>query len=517
MPIRAEVLTSFYQDSVVLMRVAGQVRGRPGVREAAAFMGTPANHALLEQTGLAVAETRAARPDDLILAVEAETEAAAAAALAAARELLTERRRTAEQSAEGRPRTLDSALKTLPRANLVAISVPGAYAKFEALRALRRGLHVFLFSDHVPLADEIELKREARRLGRFCMGPDCGTAYLSGQGIGFSNVVPRGRIGIVAASGTGLQAVASRLAALGEGISHGIGVGGRDLSLEVEGTMTLFALGALAGDAATEAVVLLSKPPHPEMLPRLLEALDTIRKPTIVCCLGAAPPGTGRARWVETLDAAADAAVAALRMREWSPQVFGDLRDVRTRWERAHRLAGAGGGGLLGLYTGGTLAHEAQLVLAPLLGPVGFNALTRTAEVPHRIVDLGDDQFTVGRPHPMIDPQMRTELIREAGRSPHVSVLLVDLVLGRASHPDPAAPLAAALRAARRTAGESGRTLAAVASVVGTSQDPQGLERQVAQLQEAGAEVLPANAEAARFAALIARPALASQLLEGKS
>jgi len=213
MPIRTQILTSFYQDSVVLMRAASEVRLLPGVREAAAFMGTPANHALLEQIGLSSDASRRARPDDLILVVDAVTDAAAEAALTAARERLAAQRQEAAQAAAVRPRTLDSALRLLPRANLVAISVPGAYAKFEAMRALKRGLHVFLFSDHVSIEDEVDLKEEALRRRRLCMGPDCGTAYLNGTGLGFSNLVPRGRIGLVAASGTGLQAVACRLAA----------------------------------------------------------------------------------------------------------------------------------------------------------------------------------------------------------------------------------------------------------------------------------------------------------------
>ena len=250
-------------------------------------MGTPANHALLEETGLATPESRNAHAEDLILTVDADTDPEAEAALAAARQLLFARRHAVETATALRPRTLDSALKILPNANLVAISVPGAYAKFEAMRALKRGLHVFLFSDNVPVQDEIELKREAVKRRLVCMGPDCGTAYLNGTGIGFYNVVPRGRIGIVAASGTGLQAVASRLAAQGEGVSHGIGVGGRDLSAEVGGAMSLFALESLAGDSTTEAIILISKPPHPTVLPRLEAAMARTGKPVVACVLGA--------------------------------------------------------------------------------------------------------------------------------------------------------------------------------------------------------------------------------------
>jgi FdrA protein len=497
MPLRALVRRSSYRDSMVLMRVAEAVRALPGVRDAAALMGTPANHELLASADLATDETRGAAAGDLVIAVLADTDAAAEGGVAEAERVLAERRTASEARGRALPRTLDAALRQLPDASLAAISVPGPYAAFEAQRALRRGLHVFLFSDNVSLDDEIALKRLAVERGLFCMGPDCGTAYLDGVGLGFANVVPRGRVGCVAASGTGLQAVVSRLAALGEGVSHAIGVGGRDLSAEVGGAMTLPALEALAAYTATEIVVLIGKPPAPAVVPRLEAAIARVAKPVVVCCLGASPAGAAGARWVGTLDDAAELAVATLRGHPWSSRPFADPGDVRAR------LAGlrSTGGTILGLYTGGTLAHEAGLVLGPL---VGAGAL--------RLVDLGDDEFTRGRPHPMLDPDARAAHVRRAGEASDVGVLLLDLVLGRAVHPDPATPLAAAIRDARRSAASGGRHLAVVASIVGTDADPQGLRRQAATLEAAGVEVLPSNAEAARFAALVTRPDLGRSL-----
>lgn len=497
MPVRAVVKGAVYQDSVALLRLGQDLRGLPGVREAAALLGTPANHALLAAAGLATEASRAAGPGDLVLAVDADSAAHAEAALAAADGLLAARRRAIEPPGSVLPRTLDSALRHLPDANLVTISVPGPWAAAEARRALRRGRHVFLFSDHVSLADEIALKVLAVRRGLLCMGPDCGTAYLDGVGLGFANVVPRGRVGIVAASGTGLQAVASRLAALGEGVSQGLGVGGRDLSAEVGGRMTEVALAALARDPATALVVLVSKPPAPAVLPGLARALATLGKPAVVCCLGAAPPAGSPGRWVATLEDAALAAVADLHGRAWAPRAFDDPAAVVARLRPAT-------GGLLGLYTGGTLAQEAALVLASLPGPAP----------PARILDLGADEHTVGRPHPMLDPDARAARVRAAGRARDVGVLLLDLVLGRGAHPDPAGPLAAAIRVARAAAVADGRSLEVVASVVGTAGDPQGLAGQVAALEAAGALVLPSNAQAARVAALLLRPDRAAALLE---
>src|SRR5712692_881825 len=327
MPVRAVVRRSSYRDSMVLMRVAEAVRALAGVREAAALMGTPANHELLASAGLATDATRDATPGDLVIAVLADTESAADAGLAEAERVLAERRPGAESAGRTLPRTLDAALRQLPDANLAAISVPGEYAAFEAQRALRRGLHVFLFSDNVTLEDEIALKRLAVERGLLCMGPDCGTAYISGVGLGFANVVPRGRVGCVAASGTGLQAVVSRLVALGEGVSHAIGVGGRDLSAEVGGAMTLPALEALAADATTEAIVMIGKPPAPEVVPRIEAAIARIAKPVVVCCLGARPAGSAAGRWVSTLEDAAELVVATLHGDAWSPRVFTDAAD----------------------------------------------------------------------------------------------------------------------------------------------------------------------------------------------
>jgi FdrA protein len=480
-PVHARVWPAAYHDSVVLLELAGALRDRPGVEEAAALMGTPANHELLAAAGLVTAATGAAGAGDLVVAVRAATDAAGAAALAAGAELLAARRRPAAGGAPVSPRTLESALRRQPATSLVTISVPGAFAAAEARRALRAGRHVFLFSDQVSLADEVALKRLAVRRGVLCMGPDCGTAYVGGTGLGFANVVPRGRVGVVAASGTGLQAVACHLAALGEGLSHGIGVGGRDLSAAVGGAMTVLALEALARDPDTALVVLVAKPPDAAVLPRIERALAALRVPVVVCCLGAPPRAAGPGRWVGTLEDAAGAAVATLRAEAWTSAGEGSRA---AGVESGPRLTGR----LLGLYTGGTLAHEARLLLAAHADRI-------------EILDLGDDEHTVRGPHPMLDPAPRAARVRAAGGAPEIGGLLVDLVLGRGAHPDPAAPLAAAIRDARARAAGEGRALVVVASVVGTAADPQGLAGQVAALEAAGAVVRPSNAAAARFAA----------------
>jgi FdrA protein len=491
MGLRTEVLPAFYQDSVVLMRVSAEARERHAVREVALFMGTPANHALLEQAGLATAEGRGAGPNDLVITVSADDDAIAQAAIAAVRSELTETVKAREAATEHRPRTLDGALRAMPDANLASISVPGAYVKVEAMAALRRGLHLFIFSDNVPLEDEIALKQEAVRRGLLCMGPDQGTAYLGGTGLGFANVVARGRVGCIAASGTGLQAVVSRLDALGEGISHAIGVGGRDLSEPVGGAMTLFALDALANDTTTEAIVLVSKPPHPSVLARIEQRLSTIAKPVVVCCVGAQARDGGRGVFVETLHKAADAVVALLAGRPWRDEMLTDAARVRECLRECdpHRFAGRH---IVGLYTGGTLAYETRLLLTGIFGEGIRTAPSTSATTSTPSAARTDDR-----------PPFRAEAIVQAAQEPEVGVLLVDLVLGKGAHASPAQPLVAAVKDARRIATAGGRELAVLATLIGTTRDPQGLDTQAQALADAEIVTLATNADAARCAAML--------------
>ena len=495
------VLQDAYFDSVVLMGAASQVKKRPGMVEVAFFMGTEANKVLLGNVGLRLPEVDAATPADTILAVEAEDEAKAAQALEEAQEVLSGKRKTAEAQ-QTLPRSLGGAIRQTEGANLAVISVPGRYAEAEALRALTSGLNVFLFSDNVAVESEVRLKKEAVQRGLLCMGPDCGTAWINGVGIGFSNAVPRGRVGLISASGTGAQAVACRLAENGEGLSHCLGVGGRDLSLEVGGLMTLQALRMLEADAATEAILIISKPPHPAVLARLEDALRGVRKPVVVACLGARPRVEGNVCWVSWLAEAADTLTARLRGKPAEGgaalPAFDDPEAIRALL--AQRAGAAGP--LLGVYVGGTLAHEGELAVNAQLGEtVAFgdeNALARGRSV---IVDLGDDMYTQGRPHPMIDPSLRNDYLLRALKA-GAGVVLFDVVLGRCSHADPAGVFVEAMEEAARR----GQRPVFVGSVVGVEDDAQRLGRQVATLRAAGAVVLNNNAQAARLAALLASP-----------
>jgi FdrA protein len=408
----------------------------------------------------------------------------------------------------GRPRTLDSALRWLPGATLALISVPGLYAGAEARKALRAGLHVMLFSDNVPLSTEVELKRFARDRGLFLMGPDCGTAIINGVPLGFANAVPRGRIGVAAASGTGLQEVTCLIAAAGEGVSQAIGVGGRDLSEEVGGTMMEQALDALAADARTEVICVLGKPPGPSVLARLGERLPRLGKRCVIQLMGGEPVTVPGCHAAATLEDAAQAAVALARGEKPAPVHFGlPVGEVRRIADEAIETLEAERRFVRGVYSGGTLAREAVHLLASRLADVAASVTGGGAG--HRVVDFGEDIFTVGRPHPMLDGTVRREWIGKEALDRETAVLLLDVVLGYGAHPDPAGEILPAIEAVRRSGRHGGPVI--IASVCGTDDDPQVRSTQVKRLEAGGVIVLPSNAQAARLATLIAARLVESQ------
>lgn len=448
---RVLVRSGRYYDSVTLMAVSRRLRSTPGVERAAVVMGTPLNLKQLTDAGLPAPDT-AVTANDVVVAVGAATAADADAAVAEAERALAGGLPAAGHAAakKSAPRSVAAALAGGFAARLAMISVPGEYAAREARLALEQGLDVMLFSNGVATADEVALKRLALEKGRLLMGPDCGTAILDGTGLGFANAVRRGRIGMVAASGTGAQELSCLIDRLGAGISQLIGVGGRDLSDAVGGLMTLEAIRRLQADPETERIVVVSKPPGHSVAERVAAALEAPGgKPYVLCLLD---------RF--SLDEAAEAATGR------------SLGGAVPALPKADGMA-------YGLFSGGTLCSQARLVLG------------ERAE----LIDLGDERYTRGRPHPMIDPSYRIDLLREL----RAGLVLLDVVLGHGACPDPAGALAPAIREA------VARGTTVVAAVTGTEADPQGYSRQLFALQEAGAAVAPT----AWLAAMAAREALA--------
>ncbi|MEP7040901.1 MAG: acyl-CoA synthetase FdrA [Chloroflexota bacterium] len=495
--VRQRVFRNAYRDSVELMRIAAEIEHLPGVIRAGLVMCTPANLVIVAEAGLGTGLDPAAGPNDMVVALAANDDAAAEAAFERAATLM--RGAAAEAAGEGQrfvPTTIAEAVAELPELNLALISTPGTYAAAEALKALKRGMHVFLFSDNVPVEDEIELKQLGVRKGLLVMGPDCGTAILDGVPLGFANAVRPGRVGLVGASGTGMQQVTCLLDAFGAGVSQAIGVGGRDLHEEVGGLMMLAGLERLVADKGTDVVVLISKPPAPSVAAKVLGAASVASKPVVVNFLGGDADAIRASGAHPALTFEEAARMAAELSLGAAPAPLDDDAGDPVAWAAGF---GHGQDRIAGLYSGGSLASEATVVLKSLLGA--------DVAAEQRIVDLGDDEYTVGRPHPMIDPRLRSEKIEEAGGDPHVAVILLDIVLGYASHPDPAGALIPAISSARDAAAAAGRELVVVASVCGTPGDPQGLAGQRAILADAGIHLAASNARAARLAGLLVQQA----------
>jgi len=483
-----ELRRGTYVDSVSLMQVSRQVAATPGLTAAQVAMATELNLELLAGMGFDIPAE--AVPNDLVVALRSDNQAGVEAGLAAVEAALASLK-TAGAGAGGfgeapQPRTLGRAVRA-GGATLALVSVPGQHATVEALDAIESGVSVMVFSDNVPVVDEIRLKDAAREQGVLVMGPDCGTAVVGGVALGFANVVGHGSVGIVAASGTGAQQVMCLLDAAGAGVSHCLGVGGRDMSAEVGGRSTRQALEALAHDESTSSIIVVSKPPAEDVLAEIEAFASALPVPVHWAMLG---PGR------EDLTAAVERALAT------------DGHPVPAWPSRPAPQVSASGGALRGLFCGGTLADEAMLIAAEKLGGIMSNiplspelALGSDLRADsHLVIDFGDDQMTQGRPHPMIDPGLRLERIAEEARDPRCGVLLLDLVLGHGAHPDPAGELGTAISSARATAQADRRELPVVVSLTGTEGDPQGFTTCMGVLHEAGASVFLSNAQATRHA-----------------
>jgi len=504
-----------YHDSVSLMLIAEELRRMVGVNDAAVIMATEANKGFLRNAGMESDEVEAAFSSDLVICIKGEVDDINKA-LNEAERLLSSKQAGKEDvgGMSYRPKTLRAVAKAYPNSNVAVISVAGKYAFYEAWEALHLGLHVLLFSDNVSVEQEITLKRYAHDHGLLLMGPGAGTAIINGVALGFANVVPRGPIGIVSAAGTGLQEVSTILAKQGVGISQGIGTGGRDLKVEVGGIMMFDGIKALQGDDTTKVIVLISKPPDSEIATKIMHRLDKNGKPTVVCFLGSKWRTEDKTELVVPVNTLKEAASAAAQLSRGeavtiSNQLTDNNIELSDGFSLAIKRVKPDQRYLRALYSGGTLAYEAQVIWDEiLLDRVYANVPLRNEDklpdshksIGHTIIDLGDEEFTVGRPHPMIDNDLRIRRLIQEVNDPEVALILLDVVIGYGAHPDPASELAEAINETRKIAQGYNREIVFVASVTGTEADPQRLSRQVKCLREAGIFVCECNADAARLA-----------------
>lgn len=519
MVIQALLKRNTYYDSITLMSVIQFVKEQAAVDDAGAVMATEANLALMEEAALLpvafLAELeKQPGPEDLLIAIRASDEAAARAALAIAEQKLAApaRKESAGSAAAPPARSLEMALRSDSSANLALVSVAGEHAWLEAEQALRKGLHVFLFSNNVPVEQERRLKTLAAGKELLLMGPDCGTAIINGVGLGFSNVVPRGNIGIVGASGTGMQQLTCLIAAAGLGISQAIGTGGRDLSEAIDGMMMRAGLRLLERDPQTEVIVLVSKLPSKRAAQALLAEAARGEKPVVAVFLGKGPeefePVASNIKLARTHTDGAELAVSLAGGDSRRVPGNDGLEALEARLAEERASMAPSQRYVRALYSGGTLCYEAMLLLSEQVGAVVSNIPLRPqwelgaheAYRGHSALDLGTDEFTRGKPHPMIDPTTRLHYLERAARDGETAVILLDIVLGFCSHPHPASVYAPVIQRLRDEAQAAGRWLPVVVSLCGTEGDPQRLSAQRAALEAAGALVFESN-EAAAFAA----------------
>jgi len=506
--IKVDVRKNTYYDSVTLMLISKEIKNIEGVTEVLVGMGTELNIELTENLGLKDSVLNDVSPNDFFIAAEVTSADVMVTVVEQVDHLLTQKK--VESGSDYRPVSIDMAVDQMPGANMAIVSIPGQYVEEEVNKLLDKDIHVMLFSDNVSVESELRLKQKAVEKGLLMMGPDCGTAIINGVPLAFSNKVKKGPIGIVGASGTGTQEVSSLIGTFGSGVSQVIGTGGRDLKSEIGGLMMIQGMKALMADSDTEVIVLISKPPAPEVAKKILDMTKETKKPVVVDFIG------GDREMIKAAGAypcttLEDAALKAVALANHETPVDSDgftmdEHEIDQLVQQAVSKLKPDQVNLRGLYTGGTLADEAMKMLGNTFGGIYSNIpLEPEYEIKdlenlrgHVCLDLGEDQFTVGRPHPMIDPSTRSDrFITDIDGT--VAVCLIDVVIGYGSHEDPAGVVASSIKEVQQKLNSEGKSVIVVASITGTEGDPQGLETSQEKLEEQGIIVLPSNAQAVRF------------------
>ncbi|MFD1065050.1 acyl-CoA synthetase FdrA [Oceanobacillus locisalsi] len=485
-----------YQDSIVLMLLSNKLSAMDGVNKVSIMMGTPANKDIFKSSGLGTDELEKANPNDIVIVVDTDQEEKASEVEAEVDAELKGDSSSQEASKDQEALNWKRAMELANDPNLALISIPGQYAALEAENALNEGLHAFIFSDNVPKEDEVRLKQKANEKGLLVMGPDCGTGIIHGLPLAFTNVVNEGDIGVVGASGTGIQEVTTIIDRYGKGVTNAIGTGGRDLSTEVGAITMLDSIKALNQDPKVNVITVISKPPAEEVQQKVLNVLRNIDKPVVTLFLGDKPSYQEENIYhAYTLE---ETAVVSVQLSNgdkpnFEPKIVEDanvsLKDSQV--------------GIKGYYSGGTLASEAAMLLKEAFQdevPEEKKEAYILKTDHHEIIDLGDDMYTQGRPHPMIDPEKRIEMLETSGNDPETAVIMLDNVIGYGSHDDMANELAPTIKRVLDSAKEDGRELAVLATVVGTEQDPQGYQKQIDTLKESGAILCETNDQMVRTA-----------------
>lgn len=486
-----------YQDSVNLMLLTNKISTMEGINKVQVMMGTPANKDIFKNSGLYTDELETAAANDMCIVVDTDQEEKIQEVLNEVDDYLNNQAISSSKEAFDTVRSWDKAMQSIP-ANIALISTPGKYAAEEAEKAIDNDLNVLIFSDNVSIEEERRIKEKAHEKGLIVMGPDCGTAILGGVPLAFANVVNQGKIGIVGASGTGIQEVTVQIDRFGGGITHAIGTGGRDLNDKIGAITMIDAIKGLANHNRTEVIVIVSKPPAKEVRDEVVTLLQSLSKPVVAIFLGEEPHNhEGNIYYANTLE---EAAAIAVDLSKGNPvkgnynELVGEVPAVDLKPEQKT---------IKGLYSGGTLGYEAATLIQRGLGlsddgshEEGYLLKANGFEV----ADLGDDIYTQGKPHPMIDPETRIEFFKKAADDESTAIILFDVVLGYGSHEDMASALLPGIKKIQADAQAKGKTIYFVATVCGTPTDPQGYSEQKSKLEEAGVIVRDSNNQAVRTA-----------------
>ncbi len=505
-----------YFDSVTLMIASRKIRETKGVIDSSIVMGTKENKAILKASGLFIDLFNKSDDTDMLISLKTESEKIANDVLKNIDSTLKSLRKKEDSIDSISVSNIDSAIKIMPDANLAIISIAGKYAAEEAMKCLKQGLHVLIFSDNVAYEDEIKLKKYGKEKGLLVMGPDCGTAIINGTPLAFANEVKKGNIGIVAASGTGLQEASSIISCLGGGISQAIGTGGRDIKKYIGGIMFIEGIKALIADDKTKVILLISKPPDDKVLSKIALSLKKSEKSVVAIFIGAQADNLKMfpaiiasnleeaAYFAKGLSCVGDIKAAKDLLSKKYSDIIRQASNKKIKFTKTQKY-------LRALYSGGTFCAEAQPVFASYIKNIYSNApicgskKLRDSNISNKntVVDLGEDEFTVGRPHPMIDYSLRCERIIRESKDPETAIILFDIVLGYGSNMNPVSDLKNAIIEARKTSLKINNNILFICSVTGTDEDPQNRQSVIRDLEKLGVEIFDSNYSACLYSANI--------------
>lgn len=497
--LKTVVLKNSYQDSINLMLLTNKINELDEVKMSQIMMGTDANKDILKNTNLLTEEAEASSPNDLMIVVDSDADKVMDKVLPEIDAFLDDLSSKGKDGRQTASASWEEALAHLPEANVALFSIPGEYGASEMEKALKKDLHVFSFTDNLTIEDEVHLKKLAHEKGLLMMGPDCGTGIISSVPVAFTNVISGGNIGVVGASGTGIQEVTTIIDRLGNGVVHAIGTGGRDLSDEVGAITMKDAIAALEHHEETDVICVISKPPAKKVRDEVFQLLQSLSKPVVAVFLGEKPDAhIGNVCLAHTLEETAKIAVDLAGENPVRGNYFEAVEKPDVPQLKEDKV-------VKGLYSGGTLASEAGMIISEALNLAGSKK--KDGYVLHsggyEVIDLGDDIYTRGKPHPMMDPDIRIQKMQDYAREASTGVILFDVVLGYGAHPDMTGALLPVIKEERKRAEEEKRTLYFVATVVGTAKDPQNYTESVKRLKENGVFVQESNAKAVRLALLL--------------